>query len=69
MNILTKKVTRHLGILGPDEDFNSEQLKSKLIFCFVQGLYSVIVSIPTLWLYSSYHLRYNSSPKYTDYDI
>ena len=62
MNILTKKVTRQLGILGPDEDFNSEELKSKLIFCVVQGLYSVIVSIPTLWLYSNYYLRYNNNP-------
>ena len=60
MNILTKKVTRQLGILGPDEDFNSEELKCKLIFCVVQGLYSVIVSIPTLWLYSNYYLRYNN---------
>merc|ERR1712241_1008520 len=51
MNNLTKKVTRQLGILGPDEEF-----KSKLIFCAVQGLYSIIVSIPTLWLYSNYYL-------------
>jgi len=56
MNNLTKKVTRQLGILAKDEDFNSEELKSKLIFCVVQGLYSVIVSVPTLWLYTNYHL-------------
>ena len=62
MNNLTKKVTRQLGILGPDEDFNPEELKSKLIFCVVQGLYSVIVSIPTLWLYSNYYLRYSNHP-------
>ena len=57
MNNLTKHVTRQLGILAADEDFNSEEMKSKLIFCVVQALYSVVVSIPTLWLYTNYHLR------------
>ena len=66
MNNLTKKVTRQLGILGPHEDFNSEELKSKLIFCVVQGLYSVTVSIPTLWLYSNYYLRYENSHFFYD---
>ena len=58
MNKLTKKLTRQLGILAPDEDFNSEEFKSKFIFFVMQSLYSVIVSIPTLWLYSNYHLRF-----------
>ena len=57
MNNLTKNVTRQLGILAPDEDFNSEEMKSKLIFCVVQALYSIVVCVPTLWLYTNYHLR------------
>jgi len=56
MNNLTKNVTRQLGILAPDEDFNSEEIKSKLIFCVVQALYSIVVCVPTLWLYTNYHL-------------
>lgn len=57
MHQLTKRVCRRLGIFAPDEDFNSEEWKSKIIFFSVQGLYSIIVCIPTRWLYSSYSLR------------
>ena len=48
---------RKIGVLGPKEEFNSEEWKSKIIFFSVQALYSVIVCIPTMWLYSSYTLR------------
>lgn len=56
MHQLAKKLMRRLGVMGKTEDFDSEQLKSKMIFFTVQGVYSVLVCIPTKWLYSSYHL-------------
>ena len=56
MNILTTKVTKALGILKKDESFDSETVKSKLIFFTVQGLYSLLASLPTMFLYSSYTL-------------
>ena len=56
MHQLSKKLMRRLGVLGKTEDFDSEQLKSKLIFFSIQGVYSVLVCIPTKWLYSSYPL-------------
>ena len=56
MHQLTKRTMRRLGVMGPTEDFDSEQLKSKVIFLLVQGLYSVLVCLPTKWLYSSYPL-------------
>jgi len=56
MNILTTKVTKRLGILKPDEDFNSEAFKSKVIFFSVQGIYTILASMPTMFLYSSYKL-------------
>ena len=56
MHQLAKKLMRRLGVMGKTEDFDSEQLKSKLIFFSVQGVYSVLVCIPTKWLYSSYPL-------------
>merc|ERR1712029_1327737 len=56
MHLLTKRVMRRIGVLGPKEEFNSEEWKSKIIFFSVQALYSVIVCIPTMWLYSSYTL-------------
>ena len=45
---------RRLGVMGPTEHFDSEQFKSKLVFILVQGLYSITVCVPTMWLYSSY---------------
>ena len=59
MHQLTKRVMRRLGVMAPGEDFNSEEWKSKLIFFTTQGLYSILVSLPTMWLYSSYSLRFN----------
>ena len=59
MHQLTKRVMRRLGVMAPVEDFNSEEWKSKLIFFTTQGLYSILVSLPTMWLYSSYSLRFN----------
>jgi len=56
MHQLTKRVMRRLGVMAPGEDFNSEEWKSKLIFFTTQGLYSILVSLPTMWLYSSYSL-------------
>lgn len=56
MHQLSKNLMRKLGVMGKTEDFDSEQLKSKMIFFTVQGVYSVLVCIPTKWLYSSYHL-------------
>ena len=47
---------RSIGVMGKTEEMDSEQLKSKLIFFLVQGVYSVIVCLPTKWLYSSYPL-------------
>ena len=47
---------KRIGVLGKTEEFDSEQMKSKLIFFLVQGIYSVIVCLPTKWLYSSYPL-------------
>lgn len=58
MHQLTKKVMRRLGVMAPQEDFDSEQLKSKVIFQIVQGVYSIAVCLPTMWLYSSYYLRW-----------
>ena len=57
MHQLTKRVMRRLGVMAPHEDFDSEQLKSKVIFQIVQGVYSIAVCLPTMWLYSSYYLR------------
>ena len=57
MHQLTKRVMRRLGVMAPQEDFDSEQLKSKVIFQIVQGVYSIAVCLPTMWLYSSYYLR------------
>merc|ERR1712241_493736 len=56
MHQLTKRVMRRLGVMAPQEDFDSEQLKSEVIFQIVQGVYSIAVCLPTMWLYSSYYL-------------
>ena len=56
MNRLTIKVTKALGILKKDESLNSETFKCKVIFFTVQGLYSIVASLPTMFLYSSYKL-------------
>ena len=56
MNRLTTMITKKLGILGKDEEFNSETLKCKLIFLTVQAVYTIVASLPTLFLYSSYTL-------------
>ena len=56
MNILITKVTKALVILKKHESFDSETVKSKLIFFTVQGLYSLLASLPTMFLYSSYKL-------------
>jgi len=56
MHKLAKKIMRSIGVMGKTEEMDSEQLKSKLIFFLVQGVYSVIVCLPTKWLYSSYPL-------------
>ena len=58
MHKLTKRVMKRLGIMGPTEEFNSEELKSKIIFYATQGIYSIVVCIPTMWLYSNYYTRY-----------
>jgi len=55
MHKLTKRVMKRLGIMGPTEEFNSEELKSKIIFYATQGIYSIVVCIPTMWLYSNYY--------------
>jgi len=56
MNRLTTMVTKKLGILKKDEDFNSESMKCKIIFFVVQGVFSIMSSLPTMFLYSSYKL-------------
>jgi len=56
MNMLTTKVTKAMGILKKDESFDSEALKSKVIFFTVQGIYTILASLPTMFLYSNYKL-------------
>jgi len=56
MNQLTTRVTKELGILKEDEEFDSETLKSKLIFLAVQGIYTIVSCLPTVLFYSSYSL-------------
>ena len=58
MHQLVLGLMRRLGVMAPQEDFDSEQLKSKVIFQIVQGVYSIAVCLPTMWLYSSYYLRW-----------
>ena len=56
MHKLAKNLMRSIGVMGKTEEMDSESLKSKLIFFLVQGVYSVLVCLPTKWLYSSYPL-------------
>ena len=56
MHRLVKKVSRSLGIMGKDEDYKPESIKSKAIFLVAQFLYTMVTLLPTPFLYSNYHL-------------
>jgi hypothetical protein len=47
------KICRRLGILRPDEMFNSRENKTKIVFISTQFLYTVITFLPTPLLYRS----------------
>ena len=56
MHKLVKRISRRLGIMGKDEDYQPESLKTKAIFLVAQFLYTMLTLLPTPFLYSSYHL-------------
>eukprot|EP00041_Stephanoeca_diplocostata_P027794 m.772165 g.772165 ORF g.772165 m.772165 type:complete len:475 (-) comp23246_c0_seq23:1630-3054(-) len=52
------RITRALGIMGPDELFNYEQWKTKIIFMSVQAVYTIITVVPTILLFYSETLHF-----------
>lgn len=58
MNQITEKVCKALGIMTKEEVFDSETIKSKLIFLSAQGLFTLFTLFPAYILYSNYTLSF-----------
>jgi len=60
MHILAKRVCRATGLLAPREDFQPEQLKTKLVFWTLQWLFVLLTLLPTplLYRYRDLHTAY-----------
>ena len=56
MHRLLKKISRDLGIMGEDEDYKPESVKTKVMFVVAQLLLTMLILLPIPLLYSDYHL-------------
>lgn len=57
MHKLVLRISRRLGILGAAEVFNSDSVKTKIIFMFSQLVFTVLTLIPVPLLYHSFSLH------------
>merc|ERR1719433_1646562 len=52
---LTKQVCQQIGVMGPDEEFNSKEWKTKIVFSLANFVYFLVVVIPCpIFFYSFY---------------
>ena len=56
MHQLVTKIMRRVGVMGEQEVFQAETLKTKMIFIIAQLVYTVITIVPVPFLFSSYFL-------------
>jgi len=54
MHRVAKRVCRATGILAPDEDFDPEATKTKMVFWIGQLIFTVLTLIPVPFLFASY---------------
>ena len=60
MHKMAKPICRTLGILGEDEQFDPEALKTKMVFWVGQLIFIFITLLPTAWLFANHtvHVGY-----------
>ena len=56
LNKLVTSFCRKIGILKPDEEVNSEQTKTKIIFLITQLIYTIISLLPAAFVYRNYYV-------------
>lgn len=54
MHKLAKAVCRTIGVLKPDEDFDPEALKTKIVFWIGQLLFTLVTLLPTPFLFANH---------------
>mmetsp|Transcript_11309 Transcript_11309/g.24483 ORF Transcript_11309/g.24483 Transcript_11309/m.24483 type:complete len:450 (+) Transcript_11309:90-1439(+) len=57
MHKIAKQVCRAIGVLKPEEEFDPEALKTKLVFWIGQLLFTVVTLLPTHFLFVSKELH------------
>jgi len=57
ITLVVHRLLRGCGVLAPDEMFNSEQWKTKLIFIAVQFVYTAVTMLPVHLLWASFRLH------------
>ena len=57
MHKISKRVCRAIGVLKPDEDFDPEALKTKLVFWIGQLVFTVVTLLPTHFLFAHQQLH------------
>jgi len=58
MNMFVTGLAKKAGIVGPGEKFDSETIKTKVIFVLAQGGFTLFTLIPCYFLYSNYTLSF-----------
>jgi len=57
MHKISKQVCRIIGVLKPDEDFDPEALKTKLVFWIGQLIFTLVTLLPTHFLFAHQELH------------
>lgn len=55
MHCMVKQACRSVGIFTKTEEFNYKEMKTLVIFCSAQFMYTLLTIVPTPFLYYSYH--------------
>lgn len=48
---------RRVGLFAPDEEYNSSEFKTLVVFMGAQFIYTILTMVPTVFLYSSFALQ------------
>lgn len=54
MHVLVKRTCRSIGVMGKNEKFNPDTIKTKTIFWIFQLIFTIITLIPTPFLFANY---------------